>query len=65
MTTPEFNRLTKTSFNERMKEAEMSLISKTEVKNMLDLGDENRKTKRYFNCLNQVISILRIEKIQR
>ena len=39
ITSPEFNRLTKISFDARMKKVEKSLASKTEVKNATDLGD--------------------------
>ena len=39
----EFNRLTKTNFDARMKEATKKLASKSEVKNALDLGDKNRE----------------------
>ena len=45
ITTPELNRLTKISFDERTKEAEWSLGSKTKLNNPLDLGDKNKKTK--------------------
>ena len=44
--TQEFYRLTKLSLNARMKEAEKSLASKTEVTNALDLRDKNRKKKK-------------------
>ena len=44
--TQEFYRLTKLSLNARMKEAEKSLASKTEVTNALDLKDKNRKKKK-------------------
>ena len=43
ITTPEFHRLTKISFDARKKETEKSFASKTEVKIVLDLGDENRR----------------------
>ena len=39
ITSPEFNRLTKISFDARMKKVEKSHASKTEVKNATDLGD--------------------------
>ena len=39
----EFNKLTKTDFDARMKEAEKSFASKTEVSQALDLGDKQRK----------------------
>ena len=35
VTTPEFNKLKKVSFDEKMKEAEYSLANKTEVKNAI------------------------------
>ena len=41
--TPEFNRLTKISFDARMKEVEKSHASKSEVSNALVLGNKNRK----------------------
>ena len=40
--TQEFNRLTKISLDTRMKEAEKSIVSKTEIKNALDLGDKKK-----------------------
>ena len=39
----ELDRLTKISFDARVKEAEKSLASKTVVENTLDLGDKNRQ----------------------
>ena len=45
--TQEFNRLTKISLDTRMKEAEKSIVSKTKIKNALDLGDKkNIKNKK-------------------
>ena len=41
--TRKFNWLTKTSFETRMKEAEKSLVSKTEVNNAVNLGEKNWK----------------------
>ena len=42
ITALDFKRLTKISFNTRFKEADKSLVMKTEVKNGLDLGDKSR-----------------------
>ena len=42
--TQEFKRLTKISFDARMKEVEKGLASKTEGNNSLALGDKNRRT---------------------
>ena len=55
ITTPEFNRLTNISFDARMKEAEKILASKTEVKNALDVGDQNSKKKKIFKHLQKVL----------
>ena len=45
--TQEFNRLTQISLDTRMKEAEKSIVSKTKIKNALDLGDKkNIKNKK-------------------
>ena len=44
--TQEFYRLTKISLDVRMKEAEKSLASKTELTNALDLRDKNRGKKK-------------------
>ena len=41
----EFNRLTKISFNARMKGAVKGRASTTEVNNALNLGDKNQKIK--------------------
>ena len=41
ITTPEFSRFTKLSFEARIKEGTKSLTSKTEAKNAFDLGDKN------------------------
>ena len=41
ITTPDFNRLTKISLEEKMEDAENSLMRKTEVKNALDLRVKN------------------------
>ena len=38
-----FNRLTKISFDEKVKEASKSVASKSKVDNALDLGDKNRE----------------------
>ena len=54
----EFYKLTKISFDVRMKEAEKSFASKTEVDNALDLGNINRK-KRYERLNVQVISLIK------
>ena len=40
---PEFNRLTKISFDARIKEATKSLVSKSQVDNALDIADKNRE----------------------
>ena len=49
ITTPELNRLTKISFDARMKTAAKNLASKGEVKNALDLGEINGE-KTSNNC---------------
>ena len=41
ITTPEFSRFTKLSFEARIKEGTKSLTSKSEAKNAFDLGDKN------------------------
>ena len=43
ITTPEFNRLTKISFDARMKEAAKTLASKSQIDNSFDISDENEK----------------------
>ena len=60
ITTPEFNGLTKISFDESVKEAEKSFLSKTEAKNALDSGDKNRKKEKR----QTIFSSLFISKIQ-
>ena len=42
-TTPEFNRLTKLSFDSKINEAAKNLETETEVKSLLDLGDKDRE----------------------
>ena len=41
--TQELSRLSKISFDTRMKEAQKNLISQNDVSNALDLGDANTK----------------------
>ena len=45
-TSPEFNRLTKISFDVRIKETTKSLVSKSQVDNALDIADKNREKKK-------------------
>ena len=47
--TQEFNKLTKISFNAKMKEAEKSFVGKTEPNDALDLGDQRRIKKQTSN----------------
>ena len=46
-TTPEFNRLTKLSFDVSMKEAVKSLASKSQVDTALDTANKNSKKKNF------------------
>ena len=59
ITTPEFSRFTKLSFEARIKEGTKSLTSKSEAKNAFDLGDKNTEKikKKNFKHLLQVIFI--------
>lgn len=59
MISPYFQRLTKTNFNEKMKEAEKSFTIETEVKNVVDLGDQNRKNWKIFKLLIQVFFLVK------
>ena len=45
ITTPEFNRLTKISFDSKMREAAKSFANKSQFGNSLDIADCNRKKK--------------------
>ena len=52
MTTPEFNRLAKISFNARIKKAVKNLVSKTQEDNTLNITDENREKVKKFQMYN-------------
>ena len=48
------------SFLVRMKEAEKSLASKTEVNDALDLEDKNRGKQKNFKQVIQIISFVKV-----
>ena len=51
ITTPQFNRLTKTNFDARMKGATKSLVTKTQADTALEMADKNKEKKTFFKRL--------------
>ena len=51
MTTPEFYRLAKMSFDARIKKVAKSLANKSQVNNALDITDKNREKMKNFKRL--------------
>ena len=55
-----FNKLTKISFDARMKEAVKSLASKSQINNALDITDKKRGKIKNFKRLIKVILLVKV-----
>ena len=60
ITTPEFNRLTKLTFDRRMKKKTKSLPTESETKSELNLRDTNIEKMKILKCMIQIISFLKV-----